>query len=372
MVQLGKESLATFTPENIDPNDVSLLMYTSGTTAEPKGVLHTHNTILWEAKSVRELMGLEKDYVVLMATPITHIGGLWAGFEYTTLVGGKVVFQDVWNPEHAMQLIQNERCTFMTGPTPFLHGIVTHPKAKEYDLSSLKSFGCGGAAVPPQLIHSANNDLGIKTGRGYGLTEFSTITIYTLEDSLDQLATTDGSPAPGVQVKMVHPVTGEEVEVGQEGEILAQGPECFVGYTDEGLNSEAFQGDWFCTGDLGIMDADGHITISGRKKDIIIRSGENLSVKEIEDAVHTHPKINEVAVVGMPDPETGEKACAFVTLADGVDFLTLDEIKEFLIQKQMAKQKIPERLEIISELPKTPTGKVRKNILKEEIARRMV
>jgi acyl-CoA synthetase (AMP-forming)/AMP-acid ligase II len=189
---------------------------------------------------------------------------------------------------------------------------------------------------------------------------------------LEKLAATDGSPAPGVLVKMVHPVSGEEVETGQEGEILAQGPECFVGYTNEKLNNEAFQGDWFCTGDLGIMDAEGHITISGRKKDIIIRSGENLSVKEIEDAVHTHPKVNEVAVVGMPDPVTGEKACAFVTLANGVDSLTLDEIKEFLIQKQMAKQKIPEHLEIIGELPKTSTGKIKKNILKEEIAKKMV
>ena len=371
LLKLGRNTLDEYTAVRVDPNEVSLLLYTSGTTSEPKGVIHTHNTILWEAKSARDLLKLGDDLVVLMSTPITHIGGLFAGMELPTLVGGKVVFQDIWEPEQALELIQRERCNFMTGSTPFLQGIVTHPKVKEFNLKSLKSFGCGGAPVPPGLIYQAINELGINSGRGYGLTEFSTITLYKMDDPVDKLAHTDGSQAPGVEIRIVNPITGKNLGTGEEGEILARGPECFVGYKDPSLNEGAFEGDWFHTGDLGVMDMDGYFTVTGRKKDIIIRSGENISVKEVEDMVHAHPKVEEVAIVGMPDPVTGEKACAYVTLAEGMRSLTLEELKDFLIEQNLAKQKMPERIEIIDKFPRTHSGKIKKNVLKADIVRKL-
>jgi cyclohexanecarboxylate-CoA ligase len=174
-----------------------------------------------------------------------------------------------------------------------------------------------------------------------------------------------------VEIRIVDMDTGRDLGPGEEGEILARGPECFVGYTNPELNEEAFQGRWFRTGDLGMLDEQGYLSITGRKKDIIIRSGENLSAKEIEDALHSHPKLAEVSVVGIPDPKTGERAIAVVTPAKDANEITLDEIRDFLIQKEMAKQKIPEGLVIVADLPKTPTGKVRKNILREQTAKKL-
>ncbi|MBU2549743.1 MAG: AMP-binding protein [Proteobacteria bacterium] len=371
LLDVGQKAMDSYVQEKVDPNDVSLLLYTSGTTSEPKGVMHTNNTIMWEAKSIRDIW-IDRDiYNIMMATPVTHVGGLFTSLEMVPLAGGTAVFQDVWDPEEAMKLIERERCTNMLGSTPFLQGIVLHPKVEEYDLSSLKAFGCGGAPVPPRLIYRANNELGIPSGRVYGLTELSTITFYTIDDPVEKLTHTDGSPVAGVEVRIVDLASGRDLGPGLEGEIWAKAPECFVGYKNPDLNDEAFDGDWFRTGDLGFMDEDGYLTITGRKKEIIIRSGENISVKEVEDMLHTHPAIQEAAVVGMPDPKTGEKACAYIILATGASDLTLEDIVDFVVEKGLAKQKIPERMEIVEDFPRTHSGKIKKNILKEAIARQV-
>lgn len=340
-------------------NDIALLLYTSGTTADPKGALHTHNTLDYENRSIIDLFSLDRSDVVFMPSPITHITGLLYGAQLPFMLGVSAVLMDIWNTEEAVDLIDRHRCTFTVGATPFLHGILTRIEERESGAIPLRVFACGGADVPPDLIRKATSRLDGFVTRVYGSTEYPTALSGAPGDPLDKCANSEGRAIADAQVRIM---TADDTlaDALTEGELQVRGPELFLGYLDERLNEDSFlEGGWFKTGDLAVADEDGFIRITGRIKDIIIRGGENISAKELEDLVFEHPKVAEVSIVGAPDPVLVERICAFVVPADGQS-LELGEIVEFLRQRGIANQKLPERLITVPELPKTASGKIQK------------
>jgi cyclohexanecarboxylate-CoA ligase len=341
-----------------DPGDVALLLYTSGTEANPKGVLHSHETLACESRSIIDLYRLSGDDTVFMPSPLTHITGLLYGMMLPFMLGTKVVLQDVWDPDLAVDQIEREGLTFTVGATPFLHGIVNAERPAEH----LRIFGCGGADVPPALIEAAGRRLGLRASRLYGSTECPTVTGTPIDAPADRHATTDGAPIGADEVRIVDEL-GAVLPVGERGELQARGPELCLGYLDPALNEKAFTADgWFRSGDLAVADEQGYLRISGRAKDVIVRGGENLSAKEIEDLLFEHPEVREVAVVGYPDEVLGERTCAVVV---GTRPLQLADLVDHLRAHSVANQKLPERLVQVEALPKTASGKVQKYRLRE-------
>jgi acyl-CoA synthetase (AMP-forming)/AMP-acid ligase II len=339
-------------------SDIVLLLYTSGTTADPKGVLHSHDTLRYENLSMANLLGLSAGDTVFMPSPLTHITGLLYGVLLPPMLGSTAVYLDVWEPGAAVDLIEAHGCRLSVGATPFLQDLV-----ETYDRRatgcSLRLFACGGADVPPELVYHARRTLGAAVMRVYGSSEFPTYSCSPPDAPAEVAAETDGLPIGPVEHRIVGPA-------GEPGELVVRGPDLFLGYLDPALNEDAFTPDgWFRTGDLA-TEADEAITIRGREKDIIIRGGENLSARQIEDLLYRHPSVREVAVVAMPDPRMGEKACAFVVPVPG-ETPTLVQLCSFLEESRVARQKFPERLELVAELPKTPSGKIRKFVLRDRI-----
>lgn len=343
-------------------DDPAVLLYTSGTTAAPKGVVHSHNTLDYENRSIIELCDLGPDDVVFMPSPVTHITGVLYGLQLPSMLGTHAVFQDVWDPGTALELVEREGCTFTVAATPFLHGMTFHPALERRDVSSLRVFACGGADVAPDLIRAADERLGCTALRVYGSTEYPTLTGSAASAPFDKRAKTDGALIADAEARIVDD-DGIDVPAGHTGEILARGPEMFLGYFADSESPFDTDG-WFATGDLASIDADGYVQIQGRKKDIILRGGENISAREVEDLLFDHPDIREVAVVAVPDPVLTEQACAVVVPEPGVD-LTLDDVSAYLDKHQIARQKFPEYLKIVSELPKTASGKIQKYVLRD-------
>lgn len=337
-----------------DVDDLSVLMFTSGTTGEPKGVLHSHRTLLVEAQSISDLFALAGDRV-FMPSPLTHITGLVYGVLMPLLMDGDTVLLDRWDPAVARDRIEATSCTVCVGATPFLSGLDAAYAASGIP-SSLTAFVCGGADVPPALIRRATETLGAVVVRAYGLTEMPTVTCGSPGDSLAHRAGTDGRPTGSSQVR----IRGG----GQRGELEARGPELCLGYLSPEHTAAAFDDGWFRTGDLAQIDDDGYVTILGRLKDIIVRAGENLPVAEIEALLAEHPGVASVAVVGIPDDEVGERACACVVTTDG-SVLGLADLAAHLDRYGIARQKYPEYLIVLQELPLTASGKVRKNVLRD-------
>jgi cyclohexanecarboxylate-CoA ligase len=353
-----------------DPDAVAAILYTSGTTAEPKGVLHSSNTLLWECRSMIANHRLGADEVLVMPSPVSHISGLVYGIMLPAVLGATSVLMESWDAGRFLAVVERERGTYSAGATPFLQGVTDHPDLERHDLRSLRIFPCGGADVPPDLIRRAMRRLGVRTGRGYGSTEFPSITSSAGPDVPDEKrAETDGRPIPPNEILLRDP-DGRPVPRGEEGEIWARGPELFLGYRDPRLDAEAFDAEgFFRTGDLGVLDRDGWLTITGRVKDIIIRGGEKFSAKEVEDLLFEHPKVRSVAIVPMPDARLGERACAFVVPADPAAPPTLAELVAFLEGREISRRKLPERLEVVADLPLTASGKVQKHVLRERLAK---
>ena len=347
-------------------DDPMLLMFTSGTTAHPKGVVHTHNTLDYECRSIIEVYGLGPGDVVFMPSPVTHITGLLYGLLMPAMLRTRVVLQDVWDATAALRLIERQRCSFTMAATPFLHGLVHHRDLPSFDLTSMRVFACGGADVPPALIRQAGDRLGTTATRVYGSTEFPTLSTSPPDAPPDKRAGTDGRAIGAAEYRVVDDADAD-LPAGQAGELLVRGPELFPGYLAAADNDGAFTPDgWFRTGDLAVADLDGYVSIRGRKKDIILRGGENISATEVENLLFEHPAVREAAVVAMPDPVLTERACAFIVPEAG-QTPTLPELTAFLLGQQLAKQKLPERLELVAELPKTQSGKVQKFRLRELI-----
>lgn len=345
------------------PDDDAFLIYTSGTVAEPKGVRHSQRTLMIDAMSIAETTELTEEDVIFLASPITHITGLLYSHFLPLLHGNRLCLVDVWKPAEVAALIEREGCTWTTGATPFLQGLIGDPIARQHDLSSLRVFRCGGADVPPKLIRDAH-EAGIRAFRSYGSSEHPTMTGF-FNDDPEKAATTDGRVHDHVRMRIVAPGTLTLLPAGEAGEIQTQGPEQFLGYRNAALDADAFTQDgWLRTGDLGTLDNQGYLTVVGRLKDIIIRKGENISAKEVEDVLMEHPAIDNVAVVGLPDEERGEMVTAICVLRSGATFSFLD-MQQILSKAGLAKQKYPERLEYVDALPATPSGKIRKSELRK-------
>ncbi|MBU8906129.1 AMP-binding protein [Desertibacillus haloalkaliphilus] len=358
------EVSSQFDAESVNEKDPLLLMFTSGTTSNPKGVVHTHNTLIHENETIISLYQLGENDHVFMPSPITHIAGFIAGLELPVIIKSKLVLQDIWKPKEAVEIIIKENCTFLLGATPFVQGIYDVVKETEQQVP-LKMILSGGADVPPELVINSSKLLNCYVSRVYGSTEYPTLTLCGPEDSFDKTAYTDGRLLEGSEAIILDD-NMREVPANQVGELAVKGPEMFLGYLQPEFNETAFYGDYFLTGDLASMDQDGYIKIIGRKKDIIIRGGENISVKEVEELLYRHDSVNQVAVVAMPDKKMGEKACAFIKLNKNKK-LDLETMKEYLLGKGLAIQKVPERLEIIDEMPMTTSGKIQKFVLREDI-----
>jgi cyclohexanecarboxylate-CoA ligase len=352
-----------------DPNEVNEVIFTSGTTGEPKGVMHTPNTALAIVYPVVERLGLSERDVVLMSSTFAHQTGYLYGFCLAVLLGATGVWLDVWNAAEAARLIETERVTFTMGATPFLQDLTAVPG--RHDFSSLRVFISAGAPIPRPLVRDARARLGCTISPGWGMTENGLVTCIGAEDPEEKAFTTDGHPLRGLELRVVDG-EGRGVPPGTEGDLLVRGASQFVGYfkrpdfTRESYTAEG----WFKTGDRARLDADGYLSITGRSKDLIIRGGENIPVVEVENVLFTHPKIAGVAVVGIPDPRLGERACAVVIPKPG-ESLTLGELVQFLEAKQLARQKFPERLEVVAEFPMTPSGKIQKFRLRQLVAERL-
>jgi acyl-CoA synthetase (AMP-forming)/AMP-acid ligase II len=346
-------------------------MYTSGTTGRPKGVLHSHNTIDTENQAFSAFLGLDESDVILMPSPVTHITGYLYAIQLPFALRAPVVLMETWNAAAAADLIDAHGVTFTIAATVFLQELTQFALQHGRTLPSLRYFPSGGAPVPPEVIYNAHKAFArCVCARLYGSTEAPTVTLGVTSRADERIGATTEGFIVGHEVRIVDPETGVALAAGQEGEIVTRGPEMCLGYADPAHN-DAFDADgYFHTGDLAVMTDEGCLVITGRSKDLIIRGGENLSPREIEDALHEHPAIREAAVVAMPHPRMGETGCAYVTLRQGAA-LTFDEMIAFLTKTGMAKQKFPERLEIIDEFPRTPAGKVRKNVLRDRIRERV-
>ncbi len=360
----------TVGPDRVDPDGLALIMYTSGTTAQPKGVLHTHNTLAAEVLSLARVHQLCPDDRTLMPSPLGHISGVIHGILVPAVLGTSAVLMERWQPAEALELMVRERVTYMVGAPTFLQDLVAQPEEITRRADTLRLFSCGGAGVSPALIAAARQRFPrCVAKRVYGSSEFPSLATTDASDAVARGGNTEGRAIWPAAVRIVDE-SGSPVAPGTEGEVQASGPECFVGYVDAALNAEAFTDDgWFRTGDLGSVDAEGYLRITGRIKDIIIRKGEKISVKELEDVIALHPGVAEVAVVALPDAATGERACAVVQLRAEVA-LDLAGLAEFLAAKGIAKLKWPEQIECVQDFPRTESGKIMRGKLKEQLQRR--
>ena len=357
-------------PPPPDPNDdvVRWYFYTSGTTADPKGAQHTDRTILASALGMNERMAVTAADRNAVVFPFTHIGGI--GWLFSALaVGFPTVYIERFDPAKTIALIQEHEVTMAGAGTPFHMAYLAAqrllPKGERL-FPSVRIYCGGGAPKPPQLHYDVKAEMGgVGIVSGYGLTEAPIIAMGSVTDSDEQLAHTEGKAAGTTQLRTVT-LEGKEAGIGEEGEIRAKAPQMMKGYLDASLDAEAFDSDgWFKTGDLGKIDADGMVTITGRVKDIIIRNMENISAKEVEDILFGHPDVADVAVIGVPDSKTGERVCAVIVPKDPAAPLTFEAMVAFCREQNLMTQKLPERLEIVELLPRNPTGKVLKFELRD-------
>lgn len=359
-----------------DPNDVTLLIFTSGTTGEPKGVMHTHNTMVAANDPLPERLDINGDSVLHMASTLAHLTGFLYGARLNVQNGVTCVLQDVWDPKAFVELIEKHSISYTSAATPFLHDLITAANLAEHDTSSLVRFCCMGAPIPRAMVREAKEKLpGLVVVGGWGQSEEGLVTIGIPGDPEEKIVETDGYPWPGMEIRVVDVTSDEELPAGKEGALQVRGSFLFVGYAERlELTREQMRpatdgkGDWFDTGDLAYIDADGYLRISGRTKDVIIRGGENIPVAYIENVLYEHPDIDEVAVIAIPDPRLQERACACVVLGRAAtDGFSMDQMKAFLAGKGVAKQYWPEKLVVLDAFPKTPSGKIQKFHLREQV-----
>jgi acyl-CoA synthetase len=367
--------LTEYSPESFrngrKADDLAAVLFTSGTEGFPKGVMLTHNNIIASEKAYAAAFNLTYLDAILMPAPVAHATGFHHGVTVSILLGAKSVLQDIFSPETSLWLIEREKCTFGNLCTSFVYDIVTMAKKRQYDISSLRFFMCGGSPVPRHLVKEALH-IGFKVMGVYGSTESVPHTASGLNDSPERIINTDGQALAGIEIKVVDEFR-KEVSTGVQGEEASRGPNVFVGYLKEPELTARVLDDngWYYSGDLCTMDEQGYIRINGRKKDIIIRGGENISSVEIENILMQHPKIKDAAVVGMPDDRLGERTCAYVVLSVPDQELTLDEVREFFAKINIAKYKYPERIEVIASMPRNESGKIQKFILREDIKNKL-
>ncbi|BDU53322.1 cyclohexanecarboxylate-CoA ligase [Limnohabitans sp. INBF002] len=360
-----KESNATavLTQHRPSPDDVTQLIYTSGTTGEPKGVMHTANTVMANIIPYAARLHLDANDVVLMASPMAHQTGFMYGLMMPIMLKSSAVLLDVWEPLRAIDLIRHEGATFTMASTPFLTDLAKNVEESGKKVPTLRTFLCAGAPIPGPLVEQARSALGAKIVSAWGMTENGAVTLIELNDPDERAFTTDGLPLPGVELKVVND-DGAVLPAGEAGKLYVRSCSNFGGYLKRAhLNGTDAEG-WFDTGDLARLDAQGYVRITGRSKDVIIRGGENIPVVEIESLLYRHPAIAMAAIVAYPDERLGERACAVVVLKPGQS-LDLPALVDYLKAQKIALQYIPEKLEIRDAMPATPSGKIQKFKLRE-------
>jgi len=360
---LTTDSASLFKARQLDPNDVVLMLYTSGTTGMPKGVMHCANTFLFSVHAMIERCELSQDDDIFMGSPLAHLTGFMYGMWMPMVLKTKMIFLDVWNVDLGWQLMAEENASFAMGATPFLADLSNSEQRDKYNSGRFRLFVCGGAPIPSALAEKATAALSIKLMAVWGMSECGVVTTTKLTDPPEKIFGSDGVAVPACEVKIVDEQS-QEVARGEEGRLFEKSPSTFIGYLKRPEAYDVDENDFFDTGDLARMDTDGYIRITGRSKDIIIRGGENIPVVEVENILYKHADIVDCAVVAMPDERLGELGCCFVTLNKGVDF-TFQDMIDYLLENQLAKNYLPEHLEIINDMPRTASGKIQKFQLRE-------
>ena len=336
----------------------ALIAFTSGTTSDPKGVIHSHQTLGFETRQLAERSAPDRG-PQLTAAPVGHFIGMLSAFLIPVLQASPVNLTDVWDPARVLALMRSEGLTVGGGPPYYITSLLDHPDFTSRDLAHMKYAGLGGASVPA-AVTTRLEALGITAWRSYGSTEHPSITGSRHTEPERKRMYTDGNALPGVEIRLA-----------ADGEILSRGPDLCLGYTDPALTARAFDDEgWYRTGDIGVLDDDGYLTITDRKSDIVIRGGENISALEVEELLLAMPGVAEVAVVAAPDARLGEHAAAVLRLKPGRAAPTIDEMRVHLERSGLARQKWPEELHVVDDLPRTASGKVQKFVLRRDIAAR--
>ncbi|CAN5469755.1 N/A [soil metagenome] len=345
------------------PDDVTQLIYTSGTTGEPKGVMHSANSLMANIVPYAQRLALGADDVVLMASPMAHQTGFMYGLMMPLVLRASAVLQDVWEPRQAIALINAERASFTMASSPFLSDLARTVVETGVAVPTLRAFLCAGAPIPGPLVEQARGALGAKIVSAWGMSENGAVTLTRLDDDDERSVQTDGCPLPGVELQVVD-VAVQSLPQGEIGKLMLRACSNFGGYLKRPQLNGTDADDWFDTGDLARLDARGYVRIAGRTKDVIIRGGENIPVVEIESLLYRHPAIAMAAIVAYPDERLGERACAVVVPRPG-QAVDLPSIVAFLKAQKVAVQYIPERLVLRDTMPSTPSGKIQKFKLRE-------
>ncbi|HAY5131486.1 TPA: medium-chain fatty-acid--CoA ligase [Escherichia coli] len=369
--QIIADNTPLTTAITVHGDELAAVLFTSGTEGLPKGVMLTHNNILASERAYCARLNLTWQDVFMMPAPLGHATGFLHGVTAPFLIGARSVLLDIFTPDACLALLEQQRCTCMLGATPFVYDLLNLLEKQPTDLSALRFFLCGGTTIPKKVARECQQR-GIKLLSVYGSTESSPHAVVNLDDPLSRFMHTDGYAAAGVEIKVVDDAR-KTLPPGCEGEEASRGPNVFMGYFDEPeLTARALDEEgWYYSGDLCCMDEAGYIKITGRKKDIIVRGGENISSREVEDILLQHPKIHDACVVAMPDERLGERSCAYVVLKAPHHSLSLEEVVAFFSRKRVAKYKYPEHIVVIEKLPRTASGKIQKFLLRKDIMRRL-
>ncbi|WP_289696316.1 medium-chain fatty-acid--CoA ligase [Escherichia coli] len=369
--QIIADNTPLTTAITVHGDELAAVLFTSGTEGLPKGAMLTHNNILASERAYCARLNLTWQDVFMMPAPLGHATGFLHGVTAPFLIGARSVLLDIFTPDACLALLEQQRCTCMLGATPFVYDLLNLLEKQPADLSALRFFLCGGTTIPKKVARECQQR-GIKLLSVYGSTESSPHAVVNLDDPLSRFMHTDGYAAAGVEIKVVDDAR-KTLPPGCEGEEASRGPNVFMGYFDEPeLTARALDEEgWYYSGDLCCMDEAGYIKITGRKKDIIVRGGENISSREVEDILLQHPKIHDACVVAMPDERLGERSCAYVVLKAPHHSLSLEEVVAFFSRKRVAKYKYPEHIVVIEKLPRTASGKIQKFLLRKDIMRRL-
>ncbi|EQA2934667.1 medium-chain fatty-acid--CoA ligase [Escherichia coli] len=369
--QIIADNTPLTTAITVHGDELAAVLFTSGTEGLPKGVMLTHNNILASERAYCARLNLTWQDVFMMPAPLGHATGFLHGVTAPFLIGARSVLLDIFTPDACLALLEQQRCTCMLGATPFVYDLLNLLEKQPADLSALRFFLCGGTTIPKKVARECQQR-GIKLLSVYGSTESSPHAVVNLDDPLSRFMHTDGYAAAGVEIKVVDDAR-KTLPPGCEGEEASRGPNVFMGYFDEPeLTARALDEEgWYYSGDLCRMDEAGYIKITGRKKDIIVRGGENISSREVEDILLQHPKIHDACVVAMPDERLGERSCAYVVLKAPHHSLSLEDVVAFFSRKRVAKYKYPEHIVVIEKLPRTASGKIQKFLLRKDIMRRL-
>jgi acyl-CoA synthetase (AMP-forming)/AMP-acid ligase II len=345
--------------------DVAVALFTSGSTGEPKAVLHTHRGLAYKARSMAAAHGLGPADAVLMPAPLAHISGLLSGVLLPAAVGMRTVLMERWDAERANLIVPDHRISFMIGPPVYFSGMAGAANFSTAAMSSLRIISCGSMTIAPEFVDATRRAFGATVKRTYGSTEAPTVTTSAWDDPPDRARDTDGHVVGEAELRVIDPLTGRPSGAGTPGQLELRGPELFAGYADPAQTRAAMHGSWFRTGDLATVDDDGWLTIVGRTRDIIIRGGENIVPAEIERVLETHPAVRQAVVVGYPDDLLGERVAACVVATEPFG---LEACRSWCAQAGIARFKTPERVRRLDALPTLSLGKPDRGALRAHCA----